>query len=69
MGGLARGDSDQGSLHEKTVSVLSKAGYDVVVPSGLSELCCGLIFDSRGFPKQGAGMMSKVRPAPFTLRP
>jgi len=60
MGGLARGDSDQGSLHEKTVSVLSKAGYDVVVPSGLSELCCGLIFDSRGFPKQGAGMMSKV---------
>ena len=24
-----RGDSDEGSLHEKTMSVLAKAGYDV----------------------------------------
>jgi len=26
---IYRGDSDEGSLHEKTMSVLAKAGYDV----------------------------------------
>jgi len=61
MGGVARGDSDEGSsLHEKTMSVLSKAGYDVIIPNGISDHCCGLIFDSRGYPKQGATQMSSL---------
>jgi len=60
MGGVARGDADQGSLHEKTMSVLSKAGYEVILPQGLSDHCCGLIFDSRGYPKQGGSQMSKL---------
>jgi len=61
MGGVARGDSDAGSsLHEKTMSVLSKAGYDVIIPNGISDHCCGLIFDSRGYPKQGSTQMSSL---------
>ena len=60
MGGVARGDADEGSLHEKTMSVLAKAGYEVVLPSGLGDLCCGLIFDSRGYPKQGSSQMQKL---------
>ena len=50
MGGLARDDSDEGAVHERTMSVLSKAGYDVIIPNGIAEQCCGLIFDSRGYP-------------------
>lgn len=60
MGGLARGDSDEGSVHEKTMSVLEKAGFDVIIPNGISDHCCGLIFDSRGYPQQGAKQMASV---------
>jgi D-lactate dehydrogenase len=32
-------------------SLLDKAGYDVRLPAGLSSLCCGLAFASKGFPE------------------
>jgi len=51
--GPARGDSETASIHTKVMSVLAKAGYDVILPSGLSSSCCGLVFDSRGLPAQG----------------
>lgn len=60
MGGVARGDSDEGSLHEKTMNVLAKAGYDVIIPNGIADHCCGLIFDSRGYPNQGATQMTAL---------
>jgi len=60
MGGVARGDSDEGSLHEKTMNVLAKAGYDVIIPNGIADLCCGLIFDSRGYPNQGTSQMTTL---------
>ena len=60
MGGVARGDTDEGSLHEKTMSVLSKAGYDVIIPNGIADHCCGLIFDSRGYPNQGGTQMAAL---------
>lgn len=41
-------DPDQRGLYEATLSVLAKAGYDVVFPEGLRELCCGLTFESKG---------------------
>jgi D-lactate dehydrogenase len=31
--------------------VLDKAGYDVRFPSDLASLCCGLSFESKGFPR------------------
>ena len=46
------------------MSVLSKAGYDVVIPNGISDHCCGLIFDSRGYPKQGSTQMAKLEEVP-----
>jgi D-lactate dehydrogenase len=41
-------DPDQRGLFEATMSVLTKAGYDVIFPEGMRELCCGLTFESKG---------------------
>jgi len=47
--GPARGDPDARVLHEAVLSVLEKAGYDVLFPPELGSLCCGLTFESKGF--------------------
>ncbi|MDR9828230.1 FAD-binding and (Fe-S)-binding domain-containing protein [Vibrio sp. FNV 38] len=39
---------DQRPLTEVTLSLLTKAGYRVIVPEQLSELCCGMPYDSKG---------------------
>ncbi|HEY6100598.1 MAG TPA: FAD-linked oxidase C-terminal domain-containing protein, partial [Anaeromyxobacter sp.] len=49
--GPARGDPDRRALPEAMISVLDKAGYDVRFPSDLASLCCGLSFESKGFPR------------------
>lgn len=46
--GPARTDPEGEPLPEKTQALLEKAGYTVVYPEGLSELCCGQPFDSKG---------------------
>jgi D-lactate dehydrogenase len=47
--GPAPGDPDQRSLHEAMMSLLDKAGYEVVFPEGMDALCCGMAFGSKGF--------------------
>jgi D-lactate dehydrogenase len=49
--GPAGGDPDPRTLSQAMLSVLDKAGYDVRFPAGLSSLCCGLSFESKGFPR------------------
>lgn len=40
-------------LPEVTMRLLKKAGYDVILPNNLNNLCCGMPFASKGFVKQG----------------
>jgi D-lactate dehydrogenase len=47
--GPAHGDPDARGLHEAMLSLLGKAGYDVLFPRELESLCCGLTFESKGF--------------------
>ncbi len=49
--GPSRGDPDRRALQAAMISVLDKAGYDVKFPPGLASLCCGLAFESKGFPR------------------
>jgi len=49
--GPAPGDPDPRSVADAMCSVLDKAGYDVRFPSDLARLCCGLSFESKGFPR------------------
>jgi D-lactate dehydrogenase len=64
--GPARGD-DEGtaggkSVHEMMLSVLGKAGYEIIYPEGVDDgsLCCGMLFDSRGFDGAGAGKSNEL---------
>jgi D-lactate dehydrogenase len=49
--GAAAGDPDPRPVSAAMLSLLDKAGYDVRLPSDLSGLCCGLSFESKGFPR------------------
>jgi D-lactate dehydrogenase len=49
--GPARGDEEQRAVSAAMLSVLEKAGYDVIFPREMKSLCCGLTFESKGFPE------------------
>ncbi|GEA61535.1 FAD-binding and (Fe-S)-binding domain-containing protein [Vibrio comitans] len=39
---------DQRPLTEVTLSLLEKAGFEVIIPADLNEQCCGMPYDSKG---------------------
>jgi D-lactate dehydrogenase len=39
-------------VHQAMLSLLGKAGYDVVFPADMAALCCGMPFESKGWPVQ-----------------
>lgn len=40
--------SDNRSLTEVTMSLIKKAGFDIIIPESLSDQCCGMPYDSKG---------------------
>ncbi|MDR1524286.1 MAG: FAD-binding oxidoreductase [Tannerella sp.] len=46
--GLHRHSAERSPLVEKTVALLNKAGYRVVFPEGMENLCCGTVWESKG---------------------
>jgi len=50
--GPAASDREQVPLLDKTRALLEKAGYRVVFPEGLDNLCCGQPFASKGYAEQ-----------------
>ncbi len=46
--GTAVCDTEKRDLQEVTLSLLTKAGLEVVVPAGIKGLCCGMPFSSKG---------------------
>ncbi|GAB2197113.1 FAD-binding and (Fe-S)-binding domain-containing protein [Sessilibacter sp. MAH4] len=48
--GPAASDKDQRSQFQVAKSVFAKAGYKLIVPDELSNLCCGTPFSSKGLP-------------------
>jgi D-lactate dehydrogenase len=47
--GQQAGNKDQRSLPEVTYSLLMKAGFDIIIPNRINDLCCGQPHDSKGF--------------------
>jgi len=47
--GPAKNDPVQDSVTEVTIKVLEKAGYEVIFPEGMTKLCCGTPWESKGF--------------------
>jgi D-lactate dehydrogenase len=52
MGGPSRAESERQPLPDKTASLLKKAGYEIIYPDNLDQLCCGQAFESKGFLKE-----------------
>jgi len=44
---------DELAVVGKTIQLLQKAGYEVIIPPGVNRLCCGMAFDSKGFVSEG----------------
>ena len=49
--GVAKHDPDQTPLMQKTVQLLEKAGYEIIFPENMKNLCCGTIWESKGMPE------------------
>lgn len=45
--------ADKEALTQVTSRLLDKAGYEIIYPNQLGNLCCGMAFDSKGFKEQG----------------
>ncbi|MFT5675779.1 MAG: D-lactate dehydrogenase [Paraglaciecola sp.] len=41
-------NKDQRPLTEVTISLIKKAGFEIIIPKELSEQCCGMPYDSKG---------------------
>jgi len=61
--GPARGDPDARAEFEAMLSILDKAGCEVRFPRDLSSLCCGLTFESKGFPELAARKAAELESA------
>lgn len=48
--GLSKGDPAQKTLENEMVELLQKAGYQVIFPENMHNLCCGTIWESKGMP-------------------
>ncbi|HEX2975860.1 MAG TPA: (Fe-S)-binding protein [Bacteroidales bacterium] len=56
--GLAKGQNEEQQLTEKMIDLLHKAGYSIIWPENLNNLCCGMAFLSKGYTRAG---MKKVK--------
>jgi D-lactate dehydrogenase len=61
--GISKDYEEKVSLIEKTENLLKKAGYDVIYPKNLDNLCCGMAFASKGYKKQGDKKLSELEQA------
>lgn len=49
MSGPPHGATETDALPQTTISLLKKAGYEVILPEELENLCCGQVYESKGF--------------------
>ncbi len=52
--GMSHDRIEQGTLMSVTCSLFRKAGYEIIFPENLPDLCCGMAFDSKGYRMQGS---------------
>ncbi|MBK8752823.1 MAG: FAD-binding oxidoreductase [Candidatus Competibacteraceae bacterium] len=61
--GPAKGDPESEALPVKTVALLRKAGFEVILPDDSAALCCGQPFESKGLPQQADAKRREVEQA------
>ncbi len=63
--GADKRDPDKSTLQDHVLSLLAKAGYEVIFPQRMDRLCCGQPWESKGFMKQAD---AKLRELEYALR-
>jgi D-lactate dehydrogenase len=58
--GPEKRDPDKTAIRDRTLSLLAKAGYEVVYPADMTKLCCGQPWESKGFIKQGDAKLREL---------
>lgn len=61
--GAEKQDPDKSALRDHTLSVLAKAGYEVVHPENMDALCCGQPWESKGFMEQADKKLAELEAA------
>ncbi len=61
--GAEKKDPDKSALRDHTLSVLAKAGYEVIHPDGMDKLCCGQPWESKGFIEQADSKLAELEAA------
>ncbi|MBE0494957.1 MAG: FAD-binding oxidoreductase [Campylobacterales bacterium] len=51
--GNPKPQKEEATIHEVVIGLLERAGFEVVIPRGVGELCCGQAFLSKGYVKEG----------------
>lgn len=51
--GPARNDGEEMDVTALTAKLLLKAGYEIIYPTSLDDLCCGMAFASKGYKEEG----------------
>lgn len=50
--GQTKGDNTRQPLVNEMTELLNKAGYEVIFPENMQNLCCGTIWESKGMPEE-----------------
>ncbi|MBC15963.1 MAG: 4Fe-4S ferredoxin [Desulfovibrio sp.] len=58
--GPEKRDTDKSALRDRTLSVLAKAGYEVIHPENMNSLCCGQPWESKGLIEQADKKLSEL---------
>ena len=66
MGKSADYSREEPAVVGKTIQLLQKAGYEVIIPPGVQRLCCGMAFDSKGFMSEGQRRATELETALLT---
>ncbi len=61
--GNAKGSGEKETQTTVMHRLLLKAGYDIIYPDNISELCCGMPFASKGFNKQANKKSEELKTA------
>ncbi len=61
--GPMRGGADTRSIPEVTMSLLARAGFEVILPDSVASLCCGMPFKSKGFSEQSTDKAAELEEA------
>lgn len=57
---------DEVELTQKTEELLKRAGYTIIYPTNINDLCCGMPFSSKGLKEEGLRKSKELEDALFT---